>query len=182
MQKVQRSLSSTLIHYCFFLFGFRLYIQSAFPVIGDEAYYFYWGHHFAGGYYDLPPMIGWWERFFTAFSDESFWLRLPNLLVMLAVTYGMREWLSTAATRGKATTTSLLYLLSPVPFLAVMITHDVALLFFTFFSALLFYRGYQVKNSWKEFLFFWCALGRSFFIKVLCAFCASFLFDVVFYS
>lgn len=170
----QRSLSSALIPLLLFLFAFRLYIQATFPVIGDEAYYFYWGHHFAGGYYDLPPMIGWWERFFTFFSDDSFWLRLPNLLVMLAVTFGMREWLSTSATRGKATITSLLYFFSPVPFLAVMITHDVTLLFFTFFSALLFYRGYQVKNSWKEFLFSGALWGGAFLSKYFALFVLPF--------
>src|ERR1035437_2346692 len=121
MKKIQRPLSSTLIPLILFLVGFRLYLQASFPVIGDEAYYFYWGHHFAGGYYDLPPMIGWWERFFTFFSDESFWLRIPNLLVLLMVTLGMRDWLSASTTQVKATTTSLLYVFSPVPFLAVLI-------------------------------------------------------------
>ncbi len=174
MEKLQRSLTSTLIPLLVFLFCFRLYLQSAFPVIGDEAYYFYWGHHFAGGYYDLPPMIGWWERFFTFFSDESFWLRLPNLLVLLVVTFGMREWLSVSITRGKATTTSLLYFFSPLPFLAVLIAHDVSLLFFTFFSALLFYRGYQVKNPWKEFLFSGALWGGAFLSKYFAVFILPF--------
>ncbi len=174
VKKPQRSLSTTLIPLLVFLFAFRLYLQSAFPVIGDEAYYFYWGHHFAGGYYDLPPMIGWWERFFTFFSDESFWLRLPNLLVLGAVTFGMREWLSVSTTRGKATTTSLLYFFSPVPFLAVLISHDVALMFFTFFSALLYYRGYEVKNSWKEFLFSGALWGGAFLSKYFALFVLPF--------
>ena len=93
MVKVQRSLSSALVPLFLFLLVLRLYFQAEFPVIGDEAYYFYWGHHFAGGYYDLPPMIGWIERFFTFFSDEPFWLRLPNLFAMVAVAFGIREWL-----------------------------------------------------------------------------------------
>jgi hypothetical protein len=174
MPKLQRSLSSTLTLLLVFLFGFRLYLQASFPVIGDEAYYFYWGHHVAGGYYDLPPMIGWWERFFTFFSDESFWLRLPNLFVILAVTFGMREWLSVSTTRGKATTTSLLYFFSPIPFLAVLISHDVSLLLFTFFSALLYFRGYQVKDSWKEFLISGSLWGGAFLSKYFALFVLPF--------
>ncbi len=174
MMKQGRSISPTLTLLLLFLFSFRLFLQSTFPVIGDEAYYFYWGHHFAGGYYDLPPMIGWWERLFTFFSDESFWLRLPNLFVLLAVTFGMREWLNTATSRGKATTTSLLYFFSPIPFLAVLISHDVTLLFFTFFSALLYYRGYEVKNPWKEFLISGALWGGAFLSKYFALFVLPF--------
>ncbi len=174
MVKVQRSLSSALVPLFLFLLVLRLYFQAEFPVIGDEAYYFYWGHHFAGGYYDLPPMIGWIERFFTFFSDEPFWLRLPNLFAMVAVAFGMREWLSVQVSRSKAMTVALLFVFSPFPFLAVLISHDVALLLFTFFSALLFYRAYQVKNPWKEFLFSGVLWGAAFLSKYFAVFILPF--------
>ena len=174
MKKARRSVSTTLIPLLVFLFLFRLFLQNSIPVIGDEAYYFYWGHHVAGGYYDLPPMIGWWERIFTLFSDEPFWLRLPNLLVMIAVAYGMRDWLSVSTARAKATTTSLLFFFSPMPFLAVLVSHDVTLLFFTFFSALLFYRGYQVEKPKKEFLYSGVLWGGAFLSKYFAIFVLPF--------
>jgi hypothetical protein len=174
MNRVQRILSLTMVPVLVLLLIFRLYLQAAFPVIGDEAYYFFWGHHFSGGYYDLPPMIGWWERFFTFFSEEPFWLRIPNLLVVLAVVLGMRDWLSLQVPKAKATTVSLLYFFSPIPFLAILISHDVALLLFTFFSALLFYRGYLVKNPKKEFFFSGVLWGVSFLSKYFAVFVLPF--------
>jgi hypothetical protein len=169
-----RLLSQSLVLPLVFLLLLRLFFQSSFPVLGDEAYYFYWGHHFAGGYYDLPPMVGWWERFFTFFSDHPFWLRLPNLISLVVVGFGLREWMAIHTSRSKAVTTTLLYLVSPLPFLAVLVSHDVLLLFFTFFSALLFFQAGQSKNSWKEFLFSGVLWGAGFLSKYFAVFILPF--------
>ena len=42
------------------LLGFRLWIAMALPITADEAYFFWWGRIPDWGYYDHPPMIGWW--------------------------------------------------------------------------------------------------------------------------
>jgi hypothetical protein len=169
-----RILNQSLLLPLVFLILIRLYFQSSFPVFGDEAYYFYWGRHFAGGYYDLPPMIGWWERFFTFFSSHPFWLRIPNLFSILIVAFGMREWLAVHTSRAKSLTVSLLYALSPLPFLAVLISHDVLLLLFNFLSALLFYRAYQVQKPWKEYLFSGVLWGAAFLSKYFAVFTLPF--------
>ncbi|WP_172300157.1 glycosyltransferase family 39 protein [Pseudoruegeria sp. HB172150] len=46
----------------------------------DEAQYWLWGEELAFGYYSKPPLIGWVLAFFTAFSDGTFWVRLPGPL------------------------------------------------------------------------------------------------------
>lgn len=118
----------------------RLFMMAFFPVVGDEAYYFYWGQHFAGGYYDLSPMIGWWQTVWSRASSNPLWLRLPNLLVMGAVSFGIYEWISKVAGRERARYIAALFFFSPIPFLAALISPDVPLLFFSFFAVLLFYQ------------------------------------------
>jgi hypothetical protein len=147
------------------LVSIRLILMATFPVIGDEAYYFYWGTHFAGGYYDLSPMIGWWESLFSKVSMTPFWLRMPNLLSLAAVAFGIQEWIRQVSDRPRATNVLLLFLFSPVPFLAVMISPDVPLMFFSFFSVLLFYQG---KNS--SYFFSGALWGAAFLSKYFAVF------------
>ena len=147
-------------------------------MIGDEAYYYYWGNHPAGGYYDLSPMIGWWEYLFTRVSYNLFWLRIPNLLAQLLVTFGMYEWLTRVLDRRKSILISSIYFFSPVPFLAMMISPDVPLVLFTFLSAFCFFYAFR-ESSFKRaaLLFFgsgvlWGAafLSKYFAFAVLPAF------------
>ena len=123
------------------LFLFKIYLAAVFPVIGDEAYYFYWGLHPAGGYYDLSPMIGWWESLFTSVSLNPLWLRLPNLLTTALVAFGMQEWLASVIDKKRARLIAFLYWIAPIHFLGVLIAPDVPLLLFTFFACFLFDRA-----------------------------------------
>jgi hypothetical protein len=127
-----------ILIFAIFLLGLRIALMIQFPIIADEAYYFYWGTHPAGGYYDLPPMVGWWETFLTSFSLRSLWLRLPNLVTMGLVAFGIREW--TKPTIGDASSVwlGMLFFFLPVPFMAIMVAPDLPFLFYTFYSSVLF--------------------------------------------
>lgn len=50
----------------------------------DEAQYWLWGQELAFGYYSKPPLIGWVIALFTAFSEATFWVRLPAPLLHAA--------------------------------------------------------------------------------------------------
>src|SRR4051794_11732045 len=60
---------------------FKLGLSAVFPVTGDEAYFIHWGVVPALGYYDHPPMIGWWLAVLTRISDAPWVLRLPATLL-----------------------------------------------------------------------------------------------------
>ncbi len=162
----------------------KLLIAALFPVIGDEAYYFYWGFHPGGGYYDHSPMIGWWESFFSYFSVSRFWLRLPNLLVEGLVSFSIYEWLAQSIDRERARLIAILFFISPFPFLAIVIAPDVPLVLFTFLSAFLFYQATTEEKSGTarlKFLFsgiLWGAafLSKYFAVLVLPAYLAYFIF------
>ena len=40
--------------------AFRFWLAGALPMTGDEAYFIRWGEVPDWGYYDHPPMVGWW--------------------------------------------------------------------------------------------------------------------------
>ncbi len=63
------------------LLVFRLVLSALVPMTGDEAYFIFWGEHPAGGYYDHPPMAGWWLTALLAVSRAEWWLRLPSTLM-----------------------------------------------------------------------------------------------------
>jgi hypothetical protein len=123
------------------LFFLRLLIAAVFPVFGDEAYYVYWGSHPGGGFYDLPPMIGWWLAPLLKASFHPLWLRLWNLLVPVLIAFGIFEWLLNDRGRESAGVAAVTFFVLPLPFLTVISFPDVPLLFFGFFSALLFHSG-----------------------------------------
>ena len=67
---------------------FRFWLAAAFPITGDEAYFIWWGWKPDWGFYDHPPMIGWWFAALMQFGDAEWWLRLPVILqpALLALT------------------------------------------------------------------------------------------------
>lgn len=64
---------------------FRLWFSVVLPMTGDEAYFVLWGEHPAGGYYDHPPMVGWWLTGLLAVGRAEWLLRLPVLLLPLVL-------------------------------------------------------------------------------------------------
>ncbi|MBU6154669.1 MAG: glycosyltransferase family 39 protein [Bdellovibrionales bacterium] len=129
------------------LFLLKAVLAAIFPVFGDEAYYVFWGSHPAGGYYDLPPMIGWWLAPLLRISSHPLWIRIWNLLVPALITFGIYEWLLKSRGRAYAGLTALLFFALPLPFLTVLSFPDVPLMFFCFFSALLFHAGVTTQRS-----------------------------------
>jgi hypothetical protein len=62
---------------------FRLWLAAAMPMTGDEAYFYYWGLIPDWGFYDHPPMVGWWLAALLGIADSEWVLRLPVLLLPL---------------------------------------------------------------------------------------------------
>ncbi|NDG85005.1 MAG: hypothetical protein EBX52_08220, partial [Proteobacteria bacterium] len=140
-------MSSRLKTAALILIGLKILLALVFPVFGDEAYYFYWGSHFAQGYYDLPPMVGWWLWPFLKLTANPFWARIPNLLVAAAISFGLFELISGERGREEARAGAWLFFFLPLPFLTVISFPDVPLLFFSFFASLLFYRALKSQRT-----------------------------------
>ena len=64
----------------------RLVSAAITPLSFDEAYYWTWAKHLAGGYYDHPPMVALVIRLGTLmFSDTAFGVRIVSILASLVV-------------------------------------------------------------------------------------------------
>ena len=124
----------------------KLWLAAAIPFTGDEAYFYLWGRYPDwGGYYDHPPMAGWWLWALQKVSSSTLWLRSPAILLWIAVTVGMMDLLRRLQPHnaGKAWMMGSLFLALPFTWSLNLITTDTPLILFLFFSGYAFLRGEQ---------------------------------------
>src|SRR3974390_3255730 len=76
------------------LLALRLLAAAWTPLTFDEAYYWTWSKHLAGGYYDHPPMVALVIRAGTMIAgDTELGVRLVSVLLALPMSY----WIFRAA-------------------------------------------------------------------------------------
>lgn len=124
--------------------AFRLWLAWVFPMTGDEAYFLEWGRAPDWGFYDHPPMIGWWLAALGAVGEAPAWLRLPSVvqpaLLALAVGWALpRIWPRTGPDR--ALWAAVLVLLAPAAVWNVFVTTDTPLVYFSVLAGLAWLRA-----------------------------------------
>ena len=68
----------------------RLVAAAFTPITFDEAYYWMWSKHLAGGYYDHPPMVALVIRASTMIAgDSELGVRLVSILLVLPMSYAV---------------------------------------------------------------------------------------------
>ncbi len=128
------------------LLAFRFWFAAALPMTGDEAYFVLWGERPAGGYYDHPPMVGWWLVALLQLGRAEWWLRLPALLLPFVLAWG--AWFMLRAQgEARARYAALLVLLQPVDVWNVLITTDTPVILFSFLSVLAYVTGARRASS-----------------------------------
>jgi 4-amino-4-deoxy-L-arabinose transferase-like glycosyltransferase len=72
------------------LVALRLVCAALTPLTFDEAYYWTWSKHLAGGYYDHPPMVAVVIRLGTMIAgDTEFGVRLVSILLALPMSWAI---------------------------------------------------------------------------------------------
>src|SRR6185503_20884952 len=72
------------------LVGLRLIAAAFTPITFDEAYYWMWSKHLAGGYYDHPPMVALVIRAGTMIAgDTELGVRLVSILLAIPMSYAV---------------------------------------------------------------------------------------------
>jgi 4-amino-4-deoxy-L-arabinose transferase-like glycosyltransferase len=72
------------------LVALRLVAAAWTPITFDEAYYWIWSKHLAGGFYDHPPMMALVIRAGTVIAgDNEFGVRLVSILLALPMSYAV---------------------------------------------------------------------------------------------
>ncbi len=118
----------------------RAAVAARLPITGDEAYFFYWGKWPAWGYYDHPPMVGWWLAPLARLGEHPFLVRLPALLVPPVLALLARASLARYG-EALAWQAATLVLLAPLDAWNVAITTDVPLMLFAGVTVVLYLRA-----------------------------------------
>ncbi len=123
--------------------AFRLWLAATMPITGDEAYFIWWGQVPDWGFYDHPPMIGWWLAALLALGDAEWWLRLPQVLQPVLLALAVRwAWPGLWPEQGeRAGWVALLVLLAPINVWNVFVTTDTALIYFAVLAGLAWLRA-----------------------------------------
>ena len=145
---------------------FRIWFASAVPFTGDESYFLVWGQVPDIGYYDHPPMVGWLLALLAPISTTEWVLRLPAILLPVALAFGTR-WVLTnwfARPQVAADLAGALVLLVPMNVWNVLITTDTPLILFSFGAIVLFARA--AERGWSAgFFLAGICLGLAFLSK-----------------
>src|SRR6185437_11987566 len=74
------------------LLALRLVAAAWTPLTFDEAYYWMWSKHLAGGYYDHPPMVAVVIRLGTLIAgDTELGVRLVSILLALPMSWAVYQ-------------------------------------------------------------------------------------------
>jgi len=144
-------------------FVVKLLIAAYLPMTGDEAYFIVWGKHPDYGFYDHPPMVGWFLSAMLMVSDSALWLRLPQILTTSFIGWGIYQLLRRQH-EDVAMMVAVLYLLAPINILGVLMTTDSPLMLWSFVSALCFYAA-QRHDSMGWYFASGLLLGLAFLSK-----------------
>ncbi|MBL8474032.1 MAG: glycosyltransferase family 39 protein [Rhodocyclaceae bacterium] len=124
------------------LTAFRLWMAAVTPITGDEAYFIWWGKIPDWGFYDHPPMIGWWLAALLEVSEAAWWLRLP--LVVQPALLGLMVALALRRQDVHAAWAAALFtMLAPATVWNVFITTDTPLIYFCVGATLAFARALE---------------------------------------
>lgn len=147
--------------------AFRLWLAAVMPITGDEAYFIWWGKVPDWGFYDHPPMVGWWLALLLMVSDAEWWLRLPVLLQPGVLSVGI-AWLLSSWNVRRHWLAATAFLLLPANVWNVFITTDTPLVYFSFFSGLAFLRAAR-GDDFRFYALAGVLLGLAFLSKYFSA-------------
>jgi len=128
----------------------RLYLSAALQLHPDEAYYWLWSRNLDISYFDHPPMVAYFIRLTTLFSQSELWVRLSGTLVFLAAS-GLLWRLSMQMFGSVAMAASSVILLNAYPLttLGLMVmTPDVPVFLFWALGVCLFWQTLQDQKVW----------------------------------
>lgn len=165
--------------------AFRAWLAAAFPMTGDEAYFVWWGWKPDWGFYDHPPMIGWWLAALSLAGQSEAWLRLPVIVqpaVLALAVYWALPRLAPGVGEERRLWAALLVLLAPVSVWNVFVTTDTPLVYFSVLSGLAWIRAAREDGdgAWRWYLAAGLLLAGAVLSKYFAAILGfAYLVDVV---
>lgn len=141
----------------------KIAIAAALPITGDEAYFVLWGRHPDYGYYDHPPMVGWWLSLIGHLGGTELLVRLPALLLSTIIGLVLYRMLH-GHDRERALLVATLWLLFPLNVVNVLITTDTPLILFAFLSGVTLHTALRTNRA-RHYVLCGILLGLAFLSK-----------------
>src|SRR4249920_1206056 len=154
------------------LVALRLAAAAWTPLTFDEAYYWTWSKHLAGGYYDHPPMVALVIRLGTMIAgDTELGVRLVSILLALPMTWAVYQSAAIlfGGQRVAATSAVLLNVTLMAAVGTMIVTPDAPLLVASSFVLLSLAKVLETgRGAW------WLAVGLSVGMALLSKYTALF--------
>ena len=153
------------------LLVFRVWFSAVLPMTGDEGYFVFWGDRPAGGYYDHPPMVGWWLTALLSISRSEWFLRLPAVFLPLLLAFSA-WWMVRPYGAERSRLAALLVILQPVNVWNVLITTDTPVILFSMLSCVAYVAGLRCSMVSRRLIWHAVAgglLGLAFLGKYFAA-------------
>ena len=146
------------------LTAWRLFLAATLQLHPDEAYYWLWAKHLEWAYFDHAPMVAYFIRLGTVFSDAELWVRMSGVAASLGVSAVIwRLALQLFANESVAAGSVILFNTFPLTVLGLLIvTPDVPLFLFGSLAVLLFWQAASGQQPWR-----WYVLGLVFGLALL---------------
>lgn len=158
------------LRYIFAIFIFKLLILTLLPLTGDEAYFIKWAKYPSLGYYDHPPMVGWIIYTLSFINDSHIFFRLFAVVTTFIAAFVIHKIaILYKVEKEKAFLSTLIFLASPVDLLLLLMTNDVALLFFGSLGTLFLLYALEKQNL-KYAILAGIFLGSAFLSKYFAVF------------
>jgi len=120
---------------------FKIYTSIKLQLHPDEAYYWLWSQHLDLSYYDHPPMVAYFIKLTTLFSNSEFFVRLSSLICLLIVIYLIWKLTKEIFSPRTALLSVLIFVLYPFNIVSFMITPDIPLILFWTMTVYFLYKS-----------------------------------------
>lgn len=161
--------------------AWRGWMAAALPLTGDEALFYWWARFLDYGYYDHPPMVGWWiagvravagvvvgAALGGAVGDAAWAIRMPAVLLPLGVGWAM-WWGWSGADRSRTAWAVLLYWLAPINWFNALIVTDTPLILWSAWSVAAMVRADRAQDegraAWGLYALSGVFMGLAFLSK-----------------
>ena len=158
---------------------FKYLLSAALELHPDEAYYWLWSKNLAFGYYDHSPMVAYFIKLTTLFSDAEFFVRFSSLIVSAILS--VLIWKFAKSLFNEAVAAASVIIINSLPLTLIgslIITQDTPVFLFWSFAVYFLWKASvsesgETKYFYLTGLFFGLALLSKYtaVLFIPCAFC-----------